>query len=64
MEILALVGLGLMFYRDWKAYKTSRKLPALADYVPDWIPAFPFSLTGPQEKKRKKSISSNSSKKK
>merc|ERR1712150_148632 len=37
MEILALVGLGAMFYRDWKAYKTSRRLPLLADYVPHWI---------------------------
>jgi len=40
-----------MFYRDWRNYKNNRKLPLLADYIPDWIPAFPFSLIGSEENK-------------
>jgi len=51
VEILALVGLGAMFYRDWRNYKNNRKLPLLADYVPHWIPAFPFSLIGSEQNK-------------
>ena len=50
LEPLTVIQLqGAMFYRDWRNYKNKRKLPLLADYVPDWIPAFPFSLTGSEE---------------
>ena len=47
--------LGVMFYRDWKVYKTTRKLPLLASYVPTWVPAFPFNLMGSEKKKSKTS---------
>ena len=44
--------LGVMFYRDWKVYKTTRKLPLLASYVPTWVPAFPFNLMGSEKKSK------------
>ena len=38
-----------MFFRDWRAYKTTREVPLLAHFVPHWIPAFPFTLAGAED---------------